>query len=274
MKRIISAAIAMLIISSTASAFKEKDIMVRSEAMNKDIPVTVITPDTYKKGKDFPVIYLLHGHSGDHKTWAGEGIVGRLADQYNIIMVLPDGGFNSWYFDSPITPEFKYETFVAKELISYIDNNYKTRKDRSARAITGLSMGGHGALYLAIRHQDVFGSAGSTSGGVDIRPFPDNWELAERLGTYKDNPENWENNTVINMTGQLKPGALNLIIDCGTEDFFYEVNCNLHEKLMNEGIPHDFYVRPGVHWWTYWRNSIQYQILYFNNCFLSAQETE
>lgn len=274
MKKIILAAAVLLTLGGTASAYKEKDIMVRSDAMDKDIPVTVITPEKYRKGKDFPVIYLLHGHSGNHKSWSADGIVGKLADQYGIIMVLPDGEYNSWYFDSPINPEFKYETFVAKELTAFIDSNYKTRKDRSQRAITGLSMGGHGALYLAIRNQDVFGCAGSTSGGVDFRPFPDSWEIAERLGSYKDYPENWEKNTVINMTDQLTPGALNLIVDCGTEDFFYEVNCNLHEKLTKEGIPHDFYVRPGVHWWTYWRNSIQYQILYFSNCFLAAQEAE
>ena len=143
----------------------------------------------------------------------------------------------------------------------------KPVKPQKARAITGLSMGGHGALYLAFRHPDIFGSAGSTSGGVDFRPFPENWELSERLGKYEEYPENWENNTVINMTHLIRPGQINLIIDCGTEDFFYEVNCNLHEKLLKEGIPHDFHVRPGVHWWTYWRNSIQYQILYFSLCF-------
>lgn len=267
MKRIVLLAAGLLSLCYSASAFRERDIKVMSESMNKEIPVTVITPEGYESGNEYPVIYLLHGHSGDHRTWTGEGIVGKLADRYGIMMVLPDGGYNSWYFDSPVTPEFKYETFVSKELIEYIDSNYKTIKDRSARAITGLSMGGHGALYLAFRHPDIFGSAGSTSGGVDFRPFPENWELSERLGTYEDNPENWENNTVINMTHLIKPGQLNLIIDCGTEDFFYEVNCNFHKKLLKKGIPHEFHVRPGVHWWTYWRISIQYQILFFKLCF-------
>ena len=267
MKRIALLAIGLLSLCHRASAFKETDIKVMSESMNKEIPVTIITPEGYEKGQEYPVIYLLHGHSGDHRMWTGEGIVGKLADRYGIMMVLPDGGYNSWYFDSPVTPEFKYETFVSKELIEYIDSNYKTIKNRTARAITGLSMGGHGALYLAFRHPDIFGSAGSTSGGVDFRPFPENWELSERLGTYEDNPENWESNTVINMTHLIKPGQLNLIIDCGTEDFFYEVNCNFHEKLLREGIPHEFHVRPGVHWWTYWRISIQYQILFFSLCF-------
>ena len=69
------------------------------------------------------------------------------------------------------------------------------------------------------------------------------------------------------MTHLLKPGAMNIIVDCGTEDFFYKVNCDLHEKLLKEKIPHEFYTRPGAHNWKYWMNSIKYQVLYFSNCF-------
>ncbi|MBO5276894.1 MAG: esterase family protein, partial [Alistipes sp.] len=64
---------------------------------------------------------------------------------------------------------------------------------------------------------------------------------------------------------------LKLIIDCGSEDFFFKVNCEFHDKLMEAKIPHDFYVRPGVHNWDYWRNSIQYQVLFFSNYFKSAK---
>lgn len=263
--------IALLLLAGIgASAFNENVISVRSESMDRDIPVTVITPDGYENGNEYPVIYLLHGYSDDHKGWAKKGVTGGLADLYDIVFVLPDGGFDSWYFDSTFTPEYQYETFVSKELVSYIDNHYKTVRDRSARAITGLSMGGHGALFLAFRHQDVFGSAGSMSGGVDIRPFPENWNIAARIGSKEEYPENWEKNTVINLTHLLKPDSLNLIFDCGTEDFFFEVNCNLHDKLMKEGIPHEFYTRPGGHTWTYWLNSIKYQVLYFSDCFAKA----
>ena len=69
------------------------------------------------------------------------------------------------------------------------------------------------------------------------------------------------------MTHLLAPGSLNIIIDCGVDDFFYEVNCNLHNKLLKEGVPHDFYTRPGAHNWAYWGNSIKYQMLFFNNIF-------
>ena len=270
MKRTILAAMLLFALSLTASAFKDQEIKVFSESMKKDVPVTVITPDSYDAGEAFPVVYLLHGYSDNHRAWVTRGGVGELADRYGLVLVMPDGGFDSWYFDSKVTPEYQYETFVSSELVAYVDSNYKTIKDRAARAITGLSMGGHGAMYLALRHQDVYGSVGSTSGGVDIRPFPDSWNIAARLGTQKDCPEAWESNTVINLTHLLKPGALNIIIDCGTEDFFYQVNCSLHDKLLKEGIPHDFYTRPGHHNWKYWHNSIKYQMLYFRECFNKA----
>ncbi len=100
------------------------------------------------------------------------------------------------------------------------------------RAITGLSMGGHGALYLAFKHQDIFGAGGSMSGGVDMTPYPNNWEISKRLGTYAEFPERWENNSVINLTHSLTPGSLAIIFDCGTDDFFYKVNVKLHERLV------------------------------------------
>ncbi len=267
MRRLLISAIITLIFSCSAFGFKDQVCNIYSESMKKDIPVTVITPYSYDTRKDFPTVYLLHGYSGNHRDWVERTDVRELADRYEIIIVAPDGGYDSWYFDSKLVSDYQYETFLSSELISYIDDNFKTIKDRSARAITGLSMGGHGALHTAIKHQDVFGIAGSTSGGVDIRPFTEKWNIAARLGSYSEYPENWENSTVINMTNLIKPDSLKIIIDCGSEDFFYEVNCNLHKKLLKEGIPHDFYSRPGMHNWTYWSNSIKYQMLFFHECF-------
>ncbi len=128
-------------------------------------------------------------------------------------------------------------------------------------------MGGHGALYLAFKHQNVFGVAGSMSGGVDIRPFPNNWDLSKRLGSYAQHPERWEQNSVINMLHLLTPNSLSLIVDCGTDDFFFNVNEDLHKKLLDRNIPHDYIVRPGAHNWGYWANAIKYQLLFMKDCF-------
>ena len=181
--------------------------------------------------------------------------------------VCPDG-LNSWYWDSPINPSYRYETYVSKELINYIDSQYRTYNNRKGRAITGFSMGGHGALWLAFRHPDTYGACGSISGGVDIRPFPENWEMKQLLGPYSENPQRWNEYTVINQSPyNSKSGPLAIIIDCGYYDFFYTVNQKLHEKLRYYNIPHDFLTRPGGHTHEYWNNAIDYQLLFFYKYF-------
>lgn len=265
--RIITLILLVWIAQLPATAAVVDTVETYSASMKKSIKAVVITPDNYASAKELPVVYLLHGYSGNYADWISRAKgFEKAADQYQLIIVCPDGN-NSWYWDSPVDPRYKYETYVSKELVEWIDSKYKTIKNPKGRAITGLSMGGHGALYLAFRHQDVFGAAGSMSGGVDIRPFPNNWDMAARLGKYAEHPDNWEKNTVINLLHLLTPNSLSLIIDCGTDDFFFKVNENLHQQLLQRNIPHDYITRPGAHNWPYWNNAIGYQLLFMNNFF-------
>lgn len=259
----------LMFVFFSAKAAKTDTIQVFSPSMNKSIKTCVITPDDYKKSnKKFPVVYLLHGYSGNYGSWAKDfKDLARQVDQYGFIVIGVDGNFSSWYFDSPIDPTFKYETYVIKELVPFVDKNYKTIASREGRAISGLSMGGHGALYLSFRHQDVFGAAGSMSGGVDIRPFPENWDIKKRLGTLTEFPENWEKNTVTNMLELVKDNKLKMIIDCGVDDFFMDVNRELHNKMLALKINHDYIERPGKHNIEYWENSLKFQLLFFDNFF-------
>jgi len=263
----------LLFLTTKTFAARVDTILVHSDAMNKDVKCVVIQPEhaaTLNPGSShFPVVYLLHGHGGNYAQWpATAPQLGKEADDLGILFIAPDGGFDSWYFDSPIDPSVRYETFVIKELIPYIDTHYPTVPDRAHRAITGLSMGGHGALYLAIRHTELFGAAGATSGGVDFRPFPDNWGIKKDLGTITDHKENWDNNTVYTLADNLHNGDLKIIFDCGTSDFFITVNRNLHQKLLDKKIDHDYTERPGGHNGAYWRNSIDFQVLFFWKYFL------
>lgn len=268
MKTYLAIGIAFILGIPTSYSAEVDTVSIPSAAMQKSIKTVVITPDDYANGDSLPVVYLLHGHGGDYADWVNKAPeIKNLADQYGLIVVCPDGGRSSWYWDSPVDESFKYETFVASELVTWIDGHYKSIPHREGRAITGLSMGGHGALYLAMRHLDVYGAAGSTAGGVDIRPFPLNWDMAERLGSYAEYPERWEDYTVINQLHRLTPNALALVIDCGTGDFFYTVNEHLHRKLLERNIPHTYITGPGAHNWEYWRQSIPFQILYFNKFF-------
>lgn len=244
-------------------------VVTYSQTMRKEIKAVVVTPDNYQGSAALPVVYLLHGYGDNYaKGWPGKGKgFESLADAHQIIIVCPDGGVGSWYFDSPVDENYRYETYIVKELVPWVDKNYRTIANSKGRGITGLSMGGHGALYLAFRNQNIFGVAGSMSGGVDIRPFPNNWEIAKRLGDYSRYPERWEQNTVVNMVHLLTPNSLALIIDCGTGDFFYEVNCRLHEELLYRNISHDFISRPGGHTWEYWKNAVKYQIMFMADFF-------
>ncbi len=241
-------------------------IVVRSTRMNKEVKAVVISPD---KKEATATLYLLHGYSGNHATWLQTAPhIKQLVDTYGYLVVCPDGGFDSWYWDSS-DDNYQYETFITKELLPFVEQRYGVGSDRTHRAITGLSMGGHGALYLAFRHQELFAFAGSTSGGVDIRPFPNNWGMKKHLGSYHEKPEVWDAHTVIELTHLVRPKSLQLFIDCGTEDFFFDVNNKLHEKLTYMQIPHHYLTLPGKHNGEYWARSIDFQMAFFAQCFQS-----
>lgn len=250
-------------------ASKVDTLLVYSKSMNKTIKNVVITPDNYSKnGTPYAVVYLLHGAGGSHKAWLGKAPkIKKYADTFNVIIICPDGDKTSWYFDSPIDESMRYETYISKELITEVDTKYNTVADKNNRGISGYSMGGHGALFLAFKHPDVWGVAASMSGGVDIRPFPLGWDLSKRLGVYAENPDNWEKNTVINLVHLLNGGNLKFLFDCGVDDFFYNANVKLHKKLIERNIPHDYIERPGGHTNKYWANSIKYHMVFFNDFF-------
>ncbi|MFP4090704.1 MAG: alpha/beta hydrolase [Cyclobacteriaceae bacterium] len=263
------------LLSQPVLASRIDTVSIYSEAMRKEISALVITPDTYQQSEEsYPVVYLLHGHSDSYTGWASKApVTPELADRHQLIIVLPDGGYNSWYIDSPVDEDSQYETHVAKEVVRFVDANYRTLADRSARAISGLSMGGHGGLFLGIRHQDVFGAAGSMSGGVDLSYDIHRWEIDEKLGPYRKFPDRWDSLSVVNMVDQIVPGNLKLIVDCGIDDFFFEINRKLHRRLLEKGIPHDYIERPGRHNWDYWNKAVQYQMLFFSNFFKENDQT-
>lgn len=259
--------VAVVMFCGSLSAAQVSDIQVYSKSMDKDITCSVVTPDGYDKGQEYPVVYLLHGYSNNNRTWVDKFDSASLSDQYDVIIVAPDGRFDSWYWDSPIDPTSRYETFVSGELVEYIDSHYSTIPSREGRAITGLSMGGHGALYLAFRNSDTYGAVGSMSGGVDIRPFPKNWNMEKSLGSQAQNPQYWQEYTVMGQLHNLVPDKLEIWIDCGTEDFFYDVNEKLHEELLYRKIPHSYLTRKGGHNLPYWRVSLSQQLLFFDTYF-------
>lgn len=267
MKKTLSFFILFALSLSVALAQQTSTVMVFSKAMQKEIANDIVLPADYSVEKTYPVLYLLHGYGGKNTTWPNmKKSLTEEATKYGMIFVCPDGA-NSWYWDSPVNENMKYDTYVSKELVEYVDANYSTIKSAKGRAVTGLSMGGHGGLWLGINHPDIFGGCGSMSGGVDIRPFPNNWEMNKWIGKQKDQKENWDNYTIINQLYKIEPNSLEIIIDCGYEDFFFHVNEKLHEEMLYLNIKHDYYTRPGGHTGEYWANAIDYQLVFFNKFF-------
>ena len=248
-------------------------VSIYSNAMHKNIKAVVIKPDGYKKGKDFAVVYLLHGAYGNYQNWFKKvPALQTYADLYKILIVCPDGAANSWYFDSPVDSSYKFETHVSNEVPAYIDANYKTKKDRKYRAIAGLSMGGHGALFIAFRHSETFGACGSMSGALLIEYITDKrYSIDKILGDTSSNKQRYFDYSIMKEMEQYPKDSLSIIMDCGTEDFVIEMNRAAHKKMQSLKIPHDYTERPGKHDWNYWRNAIQYQLLYFRNYFDSKK---
>jgi S-formylglutathione hydrolase FrmB len=259
-----------LIFSSVVSPAATVDtVSIYSNSMHKYINAVVIKPDTYKKKKNnFPVVYLLHGYDGWFSNWiirVPELI--NYSDQYQLLIVCPDGAKSSWYFDSPVDTAYKYETHIATEVVGFIDQRYRTMADKDHRAIAGLSMGGHGALFLALRHADIFGAAGSMSGVVDLKENKSKYDISKRIGDTILQVKEWQDFSVISLIENYRNTDVKIIFDCGDKDIFIKANRRLHQKMTELKIKHEYIERPGEHSWNYWSNAIPFQLLFFQRYF-------
>ena len=262
--------------SGMSYAAKVDSLEVVSSAMNKTYKAAVVLPNSYAKSKtSFPVLYLLHGaygHFGDWlKSTPNKDLVKNLADQYNMIIVMPEGETFSFYLDSPVNKESQFETFITQEVIQKVDKTYRTISNKNGRVITGLSMGGHGALYLSARHPELFCAAGSMSGAVDMGVMLNRDSSAQVIklmepifGDKSDDIKMYEQYAVLNMMDKIKANKLPLIIDCGVDDFLIEPNKELHRRLVYNKVEHDYTERPGAHTWEYWENALPYHVLFFS----------
>ena len=248
-------------------------ISIYSNSMHKEIKAVVIKPDSYEiKNKRFPVVYLLHGYDGWYSNWIIRmPELKNYADTNQVIIVCPDGAKSSWYFDSPVDTAYRYETHITKEVVGFIDKNYRTIADKKHRAITGLSMGGHGALFLALRHPDVFGAAGSMSGGVDLNESTRRFDISKRIGDTLTHAREWHDLAVINLIEKYTHTKLKIVFDCGDKDIFIDGNRRLDKKMTALKIPHQYTERTGAHNWDYWRGSIPHQLAVFRNFFNKNQ---
>lgn len=256
-------------------------IEVYSKVMDKTLKAAVILPDGYQEAShDFPVVYLLHGGSGRFSDWHDKtndpNMLIDLVNQYQILIVTPGVGPSSYYFDSPLMDSVQYESYFTKELIPFIDAKYKTISDRKGRAITGLSMGGHGAMMLSAKNPELFIAAGSMSGvmNIDTRLWTVNPEFASQrrqdqgkmLGDVQyDSP--FSEYTAVGLADRMKSNGIALLIDCGVDDFLIATNRQIHQLLLENGTPHEYTERPGAHTWEYWSDALPFHMLFINREF-------
>lgn len=270
MKTLLFTGLFALVAQTLTWAAHYDQLRVMSPSMGREIPVTVITPDAYAASPElrFPVVYGLHGAGGDNVRYSDpKRPLPALADQYRVIMVFPDGGKTSWWLDSPVDPSYRYETFVAIELLEFIDRTYRTQAKRDHRAIFGGSMGGHGACWIGLRHKDRFCAIGNIFGGLDLRPFPDNWDIKLRLGSIQEFPEHWERYSVINQLNDLKDGELSIATMVGSEDFFLPANREFNSRLQQKGIQHHYIESKGRHNIEFENEAIGVMLRFFHHVF-------
>lgn len=254
----------LLLLTLNSWAYSLKEVTIPSETMGNSAKAMVVLPESYAQGQtSYPTVYVLHGWSGNYSEWTSKTNITQLADLYNVIVVTPDGAYDSWYIDSPVKKNSQYEKYIAVDVVNYIDKNFRTIAKKEGRSITGLSMGGFGALHVALNNPTLFNAAGSMSGGVDPRNFVKNWGLETVFGGYPTNAEFWDSEAIITNAHRFIMADLALMIDCGVDDFFINDNRALHKKLLGLNVPHVYTEQAGAHNWNYWSNAIKHQMLFF-----------
>ncbi len=238
----------------------------KSDALQKMTSAMIILPEG--KSGPFPVFYLLHGLSDDHTAWVRRTSIERYVEALPLIVVMPNGE-RSFYTDSKSNPTAAYETYLVSDLISFVDNTFQTLSNREGRVIGGLSMGGYGALKIALKHPDLFCAAVSHSGaaGFASRSFSngdDEW-AREWVPVFGEHPQGGPEDVFALAKKVDRTMLPALRIDCGVDDFLIEDNRRFHQHLEDLGIPHEYEEFPGEHNWAYWDIHVQEAIAFFAN---------
>lgn len=150
-----------------------------SHSLGRMMPVSIIIPSSYDDQKSMPILYLLHGHSIHHSYFLKNTDIEKYVEESSVLCVMPEGG-NSWFINSYSEPEDRFEDYLMKDLPEFIQKKYNVDTDR--QYIAGFSMGGYGALVLALRNPDRFVFAASIAGAI---MYPRDIEILEDIPKYE-----------------------------------------------------------------------------------------
>jgi S-formylglutathione hydrolase FrmB len=240
---------------------------VNSKILQRPVRYCVMLPPSYEtdKNKKYPVLYFLHGLGENEQTLlrsGGWGLIEDLRQQHKVgdfLMVAPEG--RGSFFINAAGRGDRYSDFLLSEFLPYIESHFRVFRDRRHRGVTGLSMGGYGALRLAFAHSEMFGSVSAQSPAL-ITETPkqinadlhDAGPLARLLGSVFGNPidpAHWTANNPLDLARKnriaIKTQAI--YFNCGEQDEFgfAEGAGKLHQQLLSEGVRHEFHLYPGGH---------------------------
>jgi len=242
-----------------------------SPALKKQCGLYVTLPDFDEPPR--PVVYLLHGMGDDYSCWQRRSSIERYAVKNKLIVVMPDGDRS--FYTNAVDGSGNYEQHLL-DTIAFIERVVICRANRASRGIGGLSMGGFGALKLALRHPQLFASVTSHSSPFSVfsKKIPaDRRGLIRRIFGAKLHPSE----DLFALTRKLKRSGKQiprLHIDCGSEDGLIGSNNLMHEHLSNLGIKHQYAVHPGGHDWDYWDRHVQTALEFHKRVFDGSLEAE
>lgn len=255
-----------------------------SEALKQEKRFAVYLPPGYASSKqDYPVLYFLHGLFESEQRWEQRGaraIVDSLITAGAIrpmIIAIPEGD-NSFWVNS-VDGTAPYEDYILKDFMPFIEKTYRIRVSRAFRVISGVSMGGYGALELAMRHPDLFSAASAHSAillPAPIHELPPQLRQSFQSQFFEatfGNPVDeayWSRYNPIDLAQSA--GGLNRVawyFDCGTEDRFefFRGATKLHEILESTGVPHEYHLFPGGHGWEYLRTTLHRSLIFHSQHF-------
>lgn len=240
------------------------ELNFKSSELQRQTQVNIILPDLeYKKYAPYKTLWLFHGLAGNHTSWFRNTAIERYATAHRLAVVMPNVD-RSWYTDTAY--EANYFSFVTKELPELCFENFSLlSKKREDNIVGGLSMGGYGALKIALTYPERYGSCISLSGALDITRKGRPCNLNEWRSIFDFNmqaPTELEGSAhdIFALAKQIsnkKELLPKLYMWCGTEDTLIDVNRAYDKHLTELDIPHKFETSEGDHSWKWWDLHIQ-----------------
>ncbi len=219
-----------------------------SNSLQNAAAMNVILPDPSVK-PPYATLYQLHGLSDDYSIWCRRTSIERYVAGLPLVVVMPDGG-RGWYTDA--VEGCAHESHIMKDTIGFIERFFPVKKNRLARAVGGLSMGGYGAMKLALKHPRTFCSVAAHSSAFLRGHEPEFSGTPELRRIFREKPAGGPNDVFALAEKQKKSDAPAVRFDCGASDFLIEANRSFHKHLLKLKIKHTYREYPGIHEWDYW----------------------